>query len=76
MAESGKGEHFAKHGGVHFIPLVPPEEINRFVENLPEEKRDSMYEVMKELVAAGKISLPNDGVWTDGSGNVGGSDDC
>jgi hypothetical protein len=76
MAESRNSGHFARHGGVHFIPLVPPEEINRFVDSLPEEKRDNMYEMMKELVAAGMISIPNDGVWKDGEGNTGGSQEC
>ncbi|WP_268236563.1 hypothetical protein [Caldalkalibacillus thermarum] len=32
-------EHFAQFGGVHFINNVPPEEINRFVRELPEAKR-------------------------------------
>ncbi|EGL82918.1 hypothetical protein CathTA2_1583 [Caldalkalibacillus thermarum TA2.A1] len=32
-------EHFAQFGDVHFINNVPPEEINRFVRELPEAKR-------------------------------------
>lgn len=69
-------EHFAKHGGVHFENLVPPEEINKFVDNLPEERRESMYEVMKELEQAGLIRILNDGLWADGEGKIGGSDRC
>lgn len=46
-------EHFARHGGVHFSNRVPPEEINRFVRELPPEKRESLFEVLKELEQAG-----------------------
>ncbi len=69
-------EHFARHGGVHFTPNVPPEEINRFVNRLPEEKRDSMFHVMEELSKAGLITIHNDGILADGTGKIGGSDDC
>lgn len=69
-------EHFARHGGVHFENLVPPEEINKFVDSLPEERRESMYEVMKELEQAGLIRIIHDGLWADGEGNVGGSEEC
>jgi len=42
--------HFLKFGGVKFKPLKKPSEITRFVRSLPEYKRDSFYEVSKELV--------------------------
>ncbi|MFS8578747.1 MAG: hypothetical protein LOD88_01815 [Novibacillus thermophilus] len=69
-------EHFARHGGVHFRSNCPPEEINAFVHSLPSHKRDSLFEVLSELNEAGLITLYNDEVWADGSGNIGGSDDC
>lgn len=40
---------FLKYGGVRFRPLVKPQTINRYVRSLPAYKRDSMYEVAKEL---------------------------
>lgn len=69
-------EHFARHGGVHFSSLVPAEEINRFVGRLPAGKRESMFEVLQELNRAGLITIHNDGLFTDGDGNIGGSDEC
>ncbi|HEY8341842.1 MAG TPA: hypothetical protein VIK75_02375 [Calditerricola sp.] len=69
-------EHFARFGGVHFRNNVPPEEINRFVRELPEEKRASMFAVLSELERAGLITVLNDGVFADGSGKIGGSDEC
>jgi hypothetical protein len=69
-------EHFARHGGVHFSNQVPPEEINRFVRELPPEKRESLFEVLKELEQAGMIVIHNDGVWADGEGETGGSQEC
>nr|WP_231633327.1 hypothetical protein [Numidum massiliense] len=69
-------EHFARHGGVHFQNNRPPAEINAFVRSLPPEKRDSFYEVLAELSAAGLITLYNDHLWADGEGELGGSDDC
>ncbi|MFC7440127.1 hypothetical protein [Laceyella putida] len=69
-------EHFARHGGTHFRANVSEQEINAYVRSLPEEKRESMYEVMKELAAAGKITLLNDGVLADGEGRIGGSTEC
>lgn len=69
-------EHFAAHGGIHFENQVPAEEINRFVRRLPEEKRESLFEVLWELDNAGMITVYNDGIFTDGSGEIGGSDEC
>ena len=69
-------EHFARHGGVHFRSNRSPEEINDFVRHLPESKRDSLFEVLHELVDAGYITLYNDELWADGEGKLGGSEDC
>ncbi|SMO68304.1 hypothetical protein [Melghirimyces algeriensis] len=69
-------EHFARHGGVHFTPNASPEIINRFVKNLPIERRESFYEIMKELSEADLITLHNDGILADGEGEIGGSDEC
>lgn len=76
MTHSHDNEHFARHGGVHFAPHASSDEINRFVRQLPAGKRDSLFEVLQELNRAGLISLYNDGVWTDGEGRIGGSDEC
>lgn len=76
MSFLNSGEHFAKHGGVHYQTNVPKEQINLYVRSLPESKRQSMYQVMKELEAAGMITVFNDGALTDGEGKMGGSDDC
>jgi hypothetical protein len=67
---------FARHGGIHFTAKVPEEEINRFVNQLPEHKCESMFTVMKELEKVGYITLHNDGVFADGEGQLGGSSEC
>lgn len=69
-------ERFARHGGVHFENIASPAEINQYVKDLPEDKRESMFEVLHELNNAGLIRFMNDGVWADGEGEIGGSDDC
>jgi hypothetical protein len=70
-------DHFARHGGVHFHNNVPPEEINLFIrDQLPEERKESIFEVLNELSQAGLITIINDHVFTDGEGNIGGSEDC
>ncbi|MBA4602900.1 hypothetical protein [Thermoactinomyces mirandus] len=69
-------EYFAQHGGVHYQTNVPREQINLYVRSLPEERRQSLYQVMKELESAGMITIFNDGVFTDGEGKMGGSDEC
>ncbi|SDC51243.1 hypothetical protein SAMN04488112_10938 [Melghirimyces thermohalophilus] len=69
-------EHFALHGGTHFTPKESPESINRFVASLPPERRENLYEIMKELADADLITLHNDGLLADGEGEIGGSDDC
>jgi hypothetical protein len=35
-----------------------------------------MFQVMKELEAAGLITVYNDGLLADGEGKIGGSDEC
>lgn len=67
----GKNEHFAQFGGVHFINNVSPREINIFVRELPEEKRDSIFEVLTELNKEGLITIVNDGIFADGEGHIG-----
>lgn len=69
-------EHFALHGGTHFTPNASLETINRFVQNLPLDRRENFYEIMKELSEANLIILHNDGLLTDGEGKLGGSDEC
>ncbi|MFD1397614.1 hypothetical protein ACFQ49_16405 [Kroppenstedtia eburnea] len=73
--DTGEG-HFALHGGTHFTPKASPEEINRFVQNLPPGRRETFYEIMKELSQADLITLRDDGLLADGEGKIGGSDEC
>jgi hypothetical protein len=68
--------HFSRHGGVHFTPRVPPETINQFVSQLPQERRESFYGVLKALQEAKLITIHNDGILADGEGRIGGSADC
>jgi hypothetical protein len=72
----GPMDHFARHGGVHFRANVPEQQINRFVASLPESRRSNMAQVMKELESAGMITILNDGIWADGEGKIGGSNEC
>ncbi|AVX21568.1 MULTISPECIES: hypothetical protein [Carboxydocella] len=65
---------FARHGGVHFTANVSPHEINTFIRELPAEKRDNLFEVLSELDAKGLITIHNDGVFTDGVGNISAED--
>jgi hypothetical protein len=74
--DAGTAGAFCPPRGVHFSNRVPPEEINRFVRELPPEKRESLFEVLKELEQAGMIVIHNDGIWADGEGKVGGSREC
>ncbi|HHX01538.1 MAG TPA: DUF3684 domain-containing protein [Firmicutes bacterium] len=46
-----------KYGGVSFTNNVPPEQINDFVRNLPDEDKDSLFEVVTKLRDAGLITL-------------------
>lgn len=52
-----KKEHTVKFGGMQFVNNVSEEQINEFVANLPDEKRDSLAEVAHELQQAGMISM-------------------
>lgn len=60
----------SKYGGVHFTQLAPVKEINDFVRGLPEEKRDSIFEVMHELDKSGLIHIENDSHFVDPEGEV------
>jgi len=46
-----------KYGGVKFRNLVPPVKINRFVNRLPLQKRESLFEIASELQEAGLIDV-------------------
>jgi hypothetical protein len=48
---------YLKYGGVQFVNNVPPEEINRFVRDLPPSRRESLYEVVKTLHDEGLITV-------------------
>lgn len=50
-------EHIMKYGGVKFLNNVSEKEINLFIRDLPEEKRESLAEVTEELVKAGLIDI-------------------
>ncbi|KLU67723.1 hypothetical protein DEAC_c01270 [Desulfosporosinus acididurans] len=52
-------ERILKFGGVKIRNLVPPVKINRFVNQLPLEKRDSLFEIATELQNAGMIDVLN-----------------
>lgn len=53
-------ERILKYGGVKIRNLVPPVKINRFVNRLPKNKRDSLFEIASELQEAGMIKVLND----------------
>jgi hypothetical protein len=67
---------YAKHGGIHFIKKGSEHEINRFVAQLPAEKKDSLFEVLDQLNQAGLIHIVNDGKFADGEGRLEGSEEC
>ncbi|CAA7601923.1 Hypothetical protein DEACI_2594 [Acididesulfobacillus acetoxydans] len=50
-------ERVLKFGGAKIRNMVPPVKINRFVQNLPEERKDSLFEIATELRQAGLIKL-------------------
>ncbi len=52
-------ERVLKYGGVKIRNLVPPVKINRFVESLPPDKCDSLFEIATELQHAGLIKVLN-----------------
>lgn len=47
-------QHF-KYGAVGFRAKASPSRINRFVNNLPAEKRASLYQVAEELKTHGLV---------------------
>lgn len=53
-------ERILKYGGVKIRNLVPPVKINRFVNRLPKNKRDSLFEIASELQESGMIEVLND----------------
>lgn len=53
-------ERILKYGGVKFRNLVPPVKINRFVNQLPKNKRESLFEIASELQEAGLIDVFNE----------------
>lgn len=53
-------ERIMKYGGVKFRNLVPPVKINRFINQLPRYKRESLFEIAGELEEAGLIDVLND----------------
>ena len=53
-------ERIMKYGGVKFRNLVPPVKINRFVNRLPRNKRDSLFEIASELQRAEFIDVLDD----------------
>lgn len=65
----------AKYGGVHFTQLATAQDINNFVKTLPEEKRDSLFEVMEELHNQGYIRIENDESWMDAHNDIQPSND-
>ncbi|HPT83118.1 MAG TPA: hypothetical protein PLM25_04455 [Limnochordia bacterium] len=53
-------KHYLKYGGVRFVKNAPQEEINSFVNSLPEEERSSLQQVVTRLEEAGLITLLGD----------------
>lgn len=52
-------ERVLKYGGVKIRNRVPPVKINRFINNLPEEKKKSLFVAASELQKAGLIDVLN-----------------
>lgn len=52
-------EKFIKYGGMKFEQNASAEEINKFVRDLPEYQKDSLFEVSQALNDEGLISLLN-----------------
>ena len=49
-----------KYAGVGFRTKASPSKINRFVRDLPSEKRESLFKVTEELKSAGLIEPTGD----------------
>lgn len=50
-------KQYLKYGGARFVNNAAPEEINRFVNNLSEEERTSLYSVVNLLRREGLIRI-------------------
>lgn len=48
-------QNYLKFGGVGFNTKSSPAKINRFINNLPDSKRQSLFQVAEELKSAGMI---------------------
>ncbi|MHB8126197.1 MAG: hypothetical protein ACYDEJ_11260 [Desulfitobacteriaceae bacterium] len=55
-------ERILKYGGVKFRNLMPPVKINRFINKLPVDKKESLFEISTELQQAGLIKIFNNRV--------------
>jgi hypothetical protein len=53
-------DKYIKYGGMKFEQKAPTQEINKFVNNLPDAKRKSMHQVVTQLDDAGLIELKNE----------------
>lgn len=53
-------QNYFKFGGVGFNAKASPSKINRFVNNLPEHKRQSLFQVAEGLKSAGLIETTGD----------------
>lgn len=63
-------EKYLKYGGVQFTNNVSPKEINLFVRDLPQAKKDNLYEVIKELEVQGLITLHHEFSTIDSAGKT------
>lgn len=50
-------KQYLKYGGVRFVNNATPEEINSFVNNLSDDERYSLYNIVSLLEEEGLISL-------------------
>ncbi|GAB6137822.1 hypothetical protein [Halanaerobaculum tunisiense] len=55
-----KTEHFLKYGGVKFEYKTSEEEVREFINQLPEQKRESLAEVSEILEEEGLIELKSE----------------
>lgn len=69
-------DHYARHGGVHFVQHASNQEVNEYISRMPNAERDSLFEVLDQLDKAGLISIVNDGQFADGNGKLGGTEGC
>ena len=52
-------DKYIKYGGIKFEQNASAKEINRFVRNLPEAQRESLFETSQALDEAGLIHMLN-----------------